>query len=1125
MAASRRTGSSPSTPALYAWIHARCWTRDDRASSSLVSFIIGAAVFLVGSTYLLGFAMHPPGAGDDNLVSQDLRSTGDKAMQVLLGSSGYPSSWSSSSASIDGVKRLGLLLPGSTSRIDPAAFDALAHGSSGTASGSNGYVDYDEAKAALGLASTDGRPGYEFHLRASPVISASAVGSYGVLGMEDYRVAYVGAYAGGSPTSAANGESATLDALPIAYSGVAAPTGDLYQDDSTFLRNNLVSHLGVSVAQTTIANGGGSDKYDFAIVPAGNHSTWSGEPSASRALALNLSGTGLGYTKGREMRGVVGTANFSAIALSTTIRWSEFVDTSNDTGDFGFVELSPDGGATWYPITNSAGAQSTDTWSHVGGRWVSRTATVSSLSCSSCMGANAVLVAFHWVADSDTQTGRGWVVDDVSIDSSGFDQTFEKPDYDMLVVGSNVAQNALTADQVKSAISDFVNVYGGRLMVLGGEQNVQWLEPLMHVGISSTSSQVATPDTTHPLLSVPNELDWSSYSSNNKVWDFSGGADQNLFTGVVQTSSGQDILAVSNAGAFGAYGEAGSVMLTTYLPYSMSSEQMSRFFANALVYGKYRALYFDLGPTVPTDVPVSTLTRSATVDMTNDDSGVYTEISLTMYVWQGSSSTTSSSTTTTAVSGPPRFNNVTPHNAYIVLNWTWPTSNGTGTINNYTIYRGTSTGAETYYRVAQSTWFTFNDTNVTNGVTYYYNLSANGTKGNSTSSIELSATPSTIPGAPTGLVATPGISLVTLAWSAPASNGGSALTNYSVYRGTSQNGAKTHLADVVATCMTFTDLNLGGLSSYYYNVSALNANGEGPLSSATNGASATVPSATVATASANANTHNSTVSWTLVADPTGAPVTGYHVYAANASGAEALVANVSAATSSYQESGFTNGTIRYYKVAAYNDVGEASLSTETFAAFVGLPSAPQSVSVGPKALTAGYLTVTWAAPASLNGGTLSSYYVFCGATSGNRTQVGSTSLLTLDVNVGAASTARYCTVVAVTDGGWGSNSTEASGQTYAVPNAPTGLAAVPTTGHKMTLTWVAPITSDLPVTSYKLYRSSTGSGNEVYLTTVTGATTYLDSGLTAALTYYYKVTAVSSAGESAMSSEASGTAV
>ena len=46
------------------------------------------------------------------------------------------------------------------------------------------------------------------------------------------------------------------------------------------------------------------------------------------------------------------------------------------------------------------------------------------------------------------------------------------------------------------------------------------------------------------------------------------------------------------------------------------------------------------------------------------------------------------------------------------------------------------------------------------------------------------APPASAPGAPTGLTATAGDTTVTLTWTAPSSNGGSVITGYNVYEGT-----------------------------------------------------------------------------------------------------------------------------------------------------------------------------------------------------------------------------------------------------------------------------------------------------------------------------------------------------
>ncbi|MEA3199391.1 MAG: trimeric autotransporter adhesin [Thermoplasmata archaeon] len=1119
--------AGPCTPRVYAWLRARFWRGDDRASGSLVSFVVGAAVFLIGATYLLHFAMQPPGAQQDALTTADLKSTSDHTMQVLLGGAGVPSTWSDTTSGVDGVSQLGLLQGGSTSRVDAAKFDALTHGSSSAAS-SNGYVDYPEAKAALGLT------GYEFHLRGSPVISSSS--DHGVVGMSTFHVAYVGQFTGGQFSSAAVTESDSLASLPIDYNpalhdATTAPTGDKYEDDSTFLRTNLVPNLGIGVTQTLVANGQGTPKDDFTVVNGTAVSPVTG--STTRALAISDGGTAskssLGYTKGREMRAVVGIADFASVPVTTTMTWTELVNTSGDQGDYGFVELSSDNGATWHAITNGLNARSTDTSGGVS-NWTTHTITIDATNCPSCLGAVAVEVAFHWVADTDSTTGKGWIIDDVSIGSTGFSQNFEKPVYDMLVIGSSVAQNALTDNAVKSAIGNYVNVYGGRLMVLGGEQNVQWLQPLMHVGISGSSSSVATPDTTNPLLSVPNELDWSSYSNNNKVWDFSGGSDNGLFTGVVQTTAGQDILALSNTGAFGAYGKNGSVILTTYLPYTMSADQRASFFANTLTYGKYRALYFDLGPTVPTGVPVAVSTRTAVIDMTTDGSGIYVEISITMYIWQGATPASSSSVSaTTAVPGAPRALNVTPWNGAAHVYWQWPTSNGTtsdGKNSGYDLWRSTSSGAETLLAHVANTVFDYNDTGLTNGQTYYYNLSTSNSYGRSSSSIEISATPSTTPSAATGFTATGGVGAVVLAWTAP-STGGSALTLYNVYRGATSNSLSLLASFPAASNTTWTDV-LGTGVSYYYAVSAQNANGESALTTASAAGAFALPTAPVLAGVGNAALRQITLTWTNATVSAGDSVTAFRIYEGSSAGAETLL-GTNGGNLSWTDANIANGSARYYYVAAVSSSGEGSHSNEVSVTNYGVATAPTSLAVAPTAGVGGSLTLTWVGPSSWGtGASGSGFLIFRGTSSGSLTQIAATTnannVSFEDDNVGGTSTTRYYSVAGYGTGGVGANSSVASGSTWGAPTAPALTATANANARTIALTWTASVpTGGDSISSYKVYEGSTSGGESLIYTTSGNASFTYNNAVNGTTYYFYVVGVASGGGASANSNEASAT--
>src|SRR5262249_55790750 len=170
---------------------------------------------------------------------------------------------------------------------------------------------------------------------------------------------------------------------------------------------------------------------------------------------------------------------------------------------------------------------------------------------------------------------------------------------------------------------------------------------------------------------------------------------------------------------------------------------------------------------------------------------------------------------------------------------------------------------------------------------------------------EGNATPATAPGAPNLTGAAPGTNSVSLAWSAPSSNGGSAITNYKVYRSTS-SGTET-LLTTLGNVTSFTDSGLSNGTTYFYKVSAVNAVGESPLSlekSATPTAVATVPGAPNLTNATGGNA-SVTLGWTAPADG-GSPITGYRVYRSTSSGGETFLTALGPVTS-YTDTSALNG--------------------------------------------------------------------------------------------------------------------------------------------------------------------------------------------------------------------------
>jgi len=181
----------------------------------------------------------------------------------------------------------------------------------------------------------------------------------------------------------------------------------------------------------------------------------------------------------------------------------------------------------------------------------------------------------------------------------------------------------------------------------------------------------------------------------------------------------------------------------------------------------------------------------------------------------------------------PRNLAATGGNAQVTLNWQAPSSDGGSPITNYKIYRGLVPGGESLLTTVGNV-LTYTDAAVTNGIPYYYQVTAVNSPGEGAKSNEASATPSapppppSPPSAPSNLAATAGNAQVILTWQPPASDGGSAITNYRVYRGATSGGEA--LLSTLGVVTSYTDTAVTNGLTYYYQVTATNGAGESPKS-------------------------------------------------------------------------------------------------------------------------------------------------------------------------------------------------------------------------------------------------------------------------------------------------------
>ena len=180
------------------------------------------------------------------------------------------------------------------------------------------------------------------------------------------------------------------------------------------------------------------------------------------------------------------------------------------------------------------------------------------------------------------------------------------------------------------------------------------------------------------------------------------------------------------------------------------------------------------------------------------------------------------------------------------------------------------------------------------------------------------------------------------------------------------------------------------------------------------------------------------------------------------------------------------------------------------------PAAPV-VKLGNSA-TSGKPMLTWN---TVEGAT--SYRIYRSTSKGSGYSLLGTVTATSYTNTGAkAGTTYYYRVKAVNDAGLSPYSNIVSGKVKSVtpkPSAPVVKIGHSASSGKPQLTWNAVSGA----TSYKVYRATSQKGTYSLLGTVT-ATSYTNTGAKAGTTYYYKVKAVNSAGESAYSNIVSGRA-
>ena len=449
------------------------------------------------------------------------------------------------------------------------------------------------------------------------------------------------------------------------------------------------------------------------------------------------------------------------------------------------------------------------------------------------------------------------------------------------------------------------------------------------------------------------------------------------------------------------------------------------------------------------------------------------------------------------------IDNPNPNPLDITVSFTAPTSDGGSSVTGYNL--SSSPDDITYTQIASAV--TADQTvTVSSAGTWYFKSQAINNIGTAALGSAVSIATPSVPGIPslTLNIADPNALPfdITSSFTAPTSNGGSAVTGYNLYY-SSDNITYSSIASAV----TADQLKVvSGIGTHYFKAEAINNVGTGSLSSAFSIATPSLPTAVSDLAVSSVTDTTVGLTWTEPANG-GSNIVDYDVLRDGVT-----IATVT--TPGYSDTGLTTQTSYVYEVFVRNNVGFSLISNQITQVTQGVPAVVPSFQATTASLEA--ITLSWTAPNDF-GAAITGYLIEKESPTGNGfATVTTTGVVTAYSDTGLTPVTQYNYRISAINS-YGSSPTTTS-STTTLPAPPTNVVATPSTStSELVVTWTAPADTT-GMTGYQIYRENgIGNGFTLINTTTTLGTTFTDTGLTTNVFYNYKLKSVTPQGNSAYS--------
>ena len=225
-------------------------------------------------------------------------------------------------------------------------------------------------------------------------------------------------------------------------------------------------------------------------------------------------------------------------------------------------------------------------------------------------------------------------------------------------------------------------------------------------------------------------------------------------------------------------------------------------------------------------------TTSATVTGLVNGAAYMFRVSAVNAAGMGKPSLPSARVTPVTIPGTPTSVAATFTNGQVRVSWAAPAASGGTPITDFIVQWSTNSG-ETWTTLAdgRSTVPSTTVTGLPYGSSYAFRVAAVNAVGMGAFSTASAAVRlETVPGAPTGVIATAGNGRATVAWTAPASTGGTPITDYLIQYSRNNGTTWTTFADGMSNATSATVTGLVNGVAYVFRIAAVNAPGKSAFS-------------------------------------------------------------------------------------------------------------------------------------------------------------------------------------------------------------------------------------------------------------------------------------------------------